>query len=444
MGRVLLMTEHRSIRTSLGTTLNKILPIPKVPKEYHAPPPPKLLSWVPHGRLGDAFYELKLEGFANEILALNSQRTNPIKYSARGWCYLLEGLKKIHKGEFSACQNAITDCRKAGLLSMDFVAEDQDVTRHFQGIFNASDPAESLRAIKKEVFEFLMNLHSYTTDYWKGEKYYLMMCVEKGDLLSLFRPICKKYYIPNVSSKGWSPLSVRAAAAKLSQKAEADGLTPVLLLFYDHDPVGLKISNCFRKNFEDCSRGTGWNSHNLIIDRFGLNKDDIDSYNLMWIENLKTGSGRESDDKEYIAKFGRRKCESNALFRDDNTLKVGEEICVRAIEKYYGNDAIERFKKKGEQSKEKLKPVYDNPIWKQFYSEIDKLTDIFEVGVATKEKGKETYEIEKEIEVLLDNKYYGKCPNCLESFNYSKEDEGRLKRCSNCLQLMRLKLKKSL
>ena len=196
------MTEHQSIRSSLETALSKLLPIPKVPKEYQAPKPPRLLSWVPHGKLEDTLYELKLKGFANEILALNSQRTNPIKYSARGWCYLLEGLQKIHKGEFGACQEAITDCRKIGLLPMDFVAEDQDVTRHFQGIFNASDPAESLRSIKQEVFEFLMNLHLYTTDYWKDEKYYLMMCVEKGDLLSLFRPICKKYYIPTVSSKG--------------------------------------------------------------------------------------------------------------------------------------------------------------------------------------------------------------------------------------------------
>ena len=52
----------------------------------------------------------------------------------------------------------------------------------------------------------------------------------------------------------------------------------------------------------------------LIIERFGLNKDDIDRHNLTWIENLKTGSGRESRDYGYISKYERRKCESNALF----------------------------------------------------------------------------------------------------------------------------------
>lgn len=42
------------------------------------------------------------------------------------------------------------------------------------------------------------------------------------------------------------------------------------------------------------------------------------------------------------------KCESNALFKNDETLKAGEEICRRAIEKYYGEDALERFRKKEE------------------------------------------------------------------------------------------------
>jgi len=434
------LTEYRSIRSSLEIALNRVLPIPRVPRVYQAPVPLRPLSWVPHGRLGNPLYELKLEKFAHEILTLDSRRTHPVKYSTRGWCYLLEGLQKIDKGEFDACQGAITDCRKIGLLPMDFIAEDQDETRRFQGIFWASAPAECLRSIKQEVLEFLTNLHLYTTDYFKGEEYYLMMCVEKGDLLSLFRPICRRYRVPIVSSKGWYPLSIRSAAAKLSQKAEFDGLTPTLLVFYDHDPAGLKISSCFRKNFEDCSRGTGWKPDNLIIDRFGLNKEQIDSHNLTWIENLKTGSGRESSDEEYIAKFGRRKCESNALFRDDNTLKVGEEICGRAIEKYYGNDALERFKRKEEQSKGKLKLVYDNPIWGQFYSEVDRLINFFEGGAATKEKRKEVYDTEKEIEVVLDNEYYGECPKCLESFNYSEKDEGRLVRCRNCLQLMRLRL----
>jgi len=105
-----------SISLLMEKAFKKVLPIPKVPRIYHPPPPPKPLSWVPHGRIGDYNYERRLKDFADEILAIDAQRTKPLKYSARGWCYLLEGLGKINKGEFDACEKAINDCRKIGLL----------------------------------------------------------------------------------------------------------------------------------------------------------------------------------------------------------------------------------------------------------------------------------------------------------------------------------------
>jgi hypothetical protein len=435
MGRVDWMSD--SISALMEKAFNKVLPIPKTPRIYRSPPPPKPLSWVPHGRLEDTVYLERLQHFASEILAIDSQRTNRMKFSSRGWCYVLEGLGKIHKGEFSACQKAINDCRKIGLLPMDFVAEDQDITRHFIGIHTASDPSVLLEQLKKDVEEVLCNLPSYTTDYWTDEEYYVMMCVEKGDILNLFKPVCDEYHVPTANSKGWAPILLRGYIATLSQKAEANGLTPVLLLFYDHDPAGLKITDTFGKNLEDCERGTGWNPDELIIERFGLNKDDIDRYGLTWIENLRTGSGRESCDYEYIQKYGKRKCESNALFKNDETLKAGEQICRRAIEKYYGSDAKERFKKKEENSRRKLKPIYDASLWKNFCTAINELIDCLAVPKPKREPSKTVSE--EEVEVTVDDKHYGRCPKCGRSFDYFKNDVGRLVRCRRCNAPMRLK-----
>jgi len=291
------------------------------------------------------------------------------------------------------------------------------------------------------VSEFLGQLPTYTTDYWAGEKYYLMMCVEKGDLLSLFELICREYHVPVVSSKGWPPILLRTHVARLSQRAEADGITPVLLLFYDHDPAGLKITDTFRKNLEDCRKGTGWSPDLLIIKRFGLNEDDIERYNLTWIENLKTGSGKEAHDEEYIERFGKKKCESNALFKNDETLKAGEEICRKAIEKYYGSDARERFKRKEERSKRGLEQVYKNSLWMQFDNGIDELVKFLADKKIEKKAIRASYSVEKEIKVIVDNEYYGRCPRCGEQFNYSEKDDGRLVRCRSCQQPMRLKLK---
>lgn len=70
-----------------------------------------------------------------------------------------------------------------------------------------------------------------------------MMCVEKGDIKELFRPICQEHHVPIVGSKGSYPILLRFHIAKLSMKAEERGSTPVLLLFYDHDPMRMKITS---------------------------------------------------------------------------------------------------------------------------------------------------------------------------------------------------------
>lgn len=142
----------RSISQALERAFDKVLPIPKTPRVYHPPPPPKPLSWVPSGKIGDGAYEGRLADFAREIKAIDAKRTIKIRFSSRGWCYALEG-QWINKGEFSKTEKAINDCRKIGLLPIDFTAEDQDETRRFAGIHEASDPTVLLEKLKDDVNE---------------------------------------------------------------------------------------------------------------------------------------------------------------------------------------------------------------------------------------------------------------------------------------------------
>jgi DNA-directed RNA polymerase subunit RPC12/RpoP len=368
-----------------------------------------------------------------------------VKYSGRGWCYLLEGLGKIDKDEFAKCEKAINDCRKIGLLPIDFTAEDQDETRRFAGIHEASNPTVLLENLRNDINDMLETLPIYTTDYWIDEKYYLMMCVEKGDLRNLFKPICDEYHIPIVSSKGWAPILLRYHIAKLCIKAEDRGLAPVLLLFYDHDPAGLKITNSFRKGLHDISRSVGWRPLGIIIERFGLNREEIEKYNLTWIENIKTGSGREARDPAYIREFGNRKCEANALFKNDETLKAAEKICRAAIEKYYGADALERFHEKEKKSKGKLNEVYDNPVWDDINESIETLIDSMTEQETEPQHNEEAPELEKEVEVEIfkktpNNRFYcGRCTRCGKLFEYDESFINRLVRCRSCGTAMRLK-----
>ena len=426
---------------SLKKLLNKVLPIPRAPKPYRLKPPPTPKSWVPRGKIGDMRYEWHLSLFAGEILRLNGGNIRGMKYSPRGWTYILEGLGKIHKGEFNKAGRALTNCRKIGFIPIDFFAEDQDETRRFSALHDALNPKRVLAQARSQLNEALDGLAARTTDYWHDEKYFVMMCVEKGDIRNLFEPLCDQYHVPIVSSKGWSPLRLLYNVVQLSVRAESRGITPVLLLFYDHDPKGLKFTKLFRGKLEELRRATGWNPKGLIVERVGLNKEDIDKYNLTWIENLKSASGRESKDQEYIDAFGRRKCESNALFRNENTLRAAEDICRRAIESYYGEGAISRFKAKESKQRGCLKNVYDDSLWGNFDAKIEGLINSLTGDPITPPRALETLPTEVEEEVYLDERYFGRCPRCGADFTYDSSMINRLMRCRMCYTPMRLRAK---
>src|SRR5262245_16175143 len=70
----------------------------------------------------ESAYREQRRAFCAEIEKIRS--TMDFAVGVRGWCYILEGRGHITKGEFDACENFITDCRKTGDLPLDICAED--------------------------------------------------------------------------------------------------------------------------------------------------------------------------------------------------------------------------------------------------------------------------------------------------------------------------------
>jgi hypothetical protein len=307
---------------------------------------------LPTGR-GEA-REHSLARFAGVILKLNEQASQ--KMSSRGWCYFLEGFNLLVKGNFNKTQKAINECRKKGYLPIDFVAEDPKRTWS-----NVEHPTDvSPEAYLKQWLEATLNAEEYyTPNWWKGETYYIQMMVEKIDLVNMFSPICEEYHIPIVNAGGWYDIMERAVAARRCQQAEEQGLKVVILYFGDFDPFGLAISDFLTKNFWEIARGTRWIPKGLVVDRFGLNFDFIEEQNLTWIDNLESGSGKDMSQmanrivQDYIANYGVRKCEANAVMRA-SARPMAIQLCREAIEKYLGKDALERFKKKREEIRKRL------------------------------------------------------------------------------------------
>jgi len=291
--------------------------------------------------------------YAAEVLAwceaIQEYRSRlDFEVSSRGWCYAIED-HGLDKGDFDKAEKLINDCRKDGRLPLDICAA--DVSRDFDGIekIDEADPEEEAGVW---VDALRTAYERYTPrSFWAGERYYLQLLVEKVDLKSLFADICNQFRIPRANAKGWSDLNSRAAMMRRFQSAENRGHEPVLLYTGDHDPQGLLISDTLRSNMAELAGVVGWSPDNLIIDRFGLNRDFIDRHHLTWIDNLFTGSGKNLADpdhpdhfkpyvQEYIAAHGKRKVEANALIARP---KAGRQLLLDTIAKYVPLDAPEQY-----------------------------------------------------------------------------------------------------
>jgi hypothetical protein len=290
------------------------------------------------------------------------------KISSRGWAYILEGRHLITKSQFDRVESAVNELRTLGFIPVDFVAEES--ARGFSGVEVPDDgtPVEYLGRILEVA---LRAAETYNVDWWDGEEFYIQMVVEKIDLKTLFEPVCRRYHIPIATSKGWSSILQRAEYARRFREAEERGLSTVLLYCGDHDPDGLRISEFLRSNLADLSSvrwsdGTdGYDPTPLIIQRFGLNYDFIKEHGLSWIENLETGSGLSLADprhknhemeyvRDYIRKFGVRKCEANSLVTDPD---AAAELVEEAIVYYLGADARARFFARREKIRNALRRV---------------------------------------------------------------------------------------
>lgn len=300
-----------------------------------------------------AAFDAELEAWCEALLQMASRLD--FKVSSRGWCYLLEE-DGLAKGDFARAQSLINDCRKSGRLPLDFCAEDS--AREFDGLERLD--ADSVAEQADSWLYTLRTAHERYTpvSFWDAQPVYLQLLVEKVDLKMLFADTCEDFHIPFANARGWSDINSRAAMMRRFDTAEAKGQQPVLLYCGDHDPAGLLIADTLRANMAELADAVGWDPVNLIVDRFGLNRDFIDAQGLTWIDGLETGSGDDLANRDhkqhyfphvqaYLREHGPRKVEANALVtRADE----GRQLLRDTIAKYLPADATQRYE-------DSLKPV---------------------------------------------------------------------------------------
>jgi hypothetical protein len=309
-------------------------------------------------------YRAELRWFCDAIREIRS--TLDFTPTARGWCYLLES-HGLEKGDFDKAERVINEARKEGDLPLSICAEDE--TRKTENLEKLDDP--DIEFVADVYLASLRRLHEdYTPkSFWTDLDTYVEMTVEKLDLKALFGPICKAWRVPLACSRGWNDINSRAAMMKRFRAAEQEGKRIVLLVCTDLDPGGLSIADLLRSNMRDI-RAVGWDPDNLIIDRFGLTEAFIERHKLTWIENLATASGGRLDDprhpdhnkdyvQSYLARFGVRKCEANALVTKPTAAR---ELCEDAILRYLPADAVDAFEADLADVREELRQEIANRI----------------------------------------------------------------------------------
>jgi hypothetical protein len=327
-----------------------------------------LLPSRPKGRPNsdqEARYAADLGRFADLLKKIESRID--FKVSSRGWCYILENEHKLEKGAFEKAQRLINDCRKNGLLPIDFTVEDEARTADLLERCDDPDPTRHAAVLA----DLLGKWQDYSpVSFWDNQPVFIQMVVEKIDLKYLFLPICQQYRVPLINSRGWSDLNLRAALMRRFQEHERKGRQPVLLTCGDHDPGGLEIADSLPRLLEELERAVGWSPRNLIVERFGLNADFIEQNNLTWIDGLQTASGKDLSDpshrhhnaafvRGYIEKFGKRKVEANALVVRP---EAGRQLCKEAIEKYLDMGAIAAYERSLVDHRECLKQALPEAV----------------------------------------------------------------------------------
>jgi hypothetical protein len=276
----------------------------------------------------------------------------------RGWCYLLEE-HGLLKGDFGRAEDLLAACRIRGWLDLDICREDD--ARTWQNLHEAvhDTTAEQHAAA---ILDSVRHQHRFWTPFgfWDDQPVYLMLLVEKIDLVSLWSGTCDAWHLPYANMKGWWSINQRATMLRRFKAMEAAGKQCVLLVATDFDPPGQRIAISLRENIVELAAHPDirWDPSRLLIDHFALTRDFIEAHSLPWIDGLITGSGKDlsqSKDRDvqaYIAEHGKRKVEANALVVRP---EAGRQLLTDAITKYLPASALDDYALRLQAAREELR-----------------------------------------------------------------------------------------
>lgn len=266
------------------------------------------------------------EASVREILAplckllIETRKTINYTPGPRGWAYMLEGPDTWGKGDFDDVEARITRARKDGYLPLDICCVDE--TRVASGLvtIDGDNFADTIAIQMRYAAE---TYTPFAIEDFTGT--HIELWVEKLGLQSLYESPAEEYTIPITCGRGRPDLHSRVALLKRCAMHERS----VILMVGDHDVAGLNMTAGLEGVLREAFKASGLSAWPAIeFRRIGLNFDQIERMGLTWVDNLQTGGAGNPDladpkhpqhknrnVQDYIARYGARKCEGDALAR---------------------------------------------------------------------------------------------------------------------------------
>ena len=208
--------------------------------------------------------------------------------NVRSLCYVLESTQVIHKTEadFDKVERLVVDLRREGLIPFGKISEG-----HRERLVPPT--YESVGAF------LTMVKNRYQRDIWATQPYHVEVWSEKNGLSDVIWPVCSRYRVPYVPTKGQPSITLlyNSAQAMIASEKRTH-----LLYVGDHDATGLNISRVIEEELREFGV-------DVTLHRVAVTPQQIATY------NLPTRPGKQSDNKHaaFVAAYGPDCVEVDAL-----------------------------------------------------------------------------------------------------------------------------------
>jgi len=157
-------------------------------------------------------------------------------------------------------------------------------------------------------------LEYYDSRYWKGQKYFVEIWLEKDALRAFFQPYCNRYNVNLIICRGYPSVT------RLREAKEARHVPPevqyVILYFGDFDPSGEDIFRWINEELEP---------YNIKVVKVALTRRQVRKYKLPPMIPKRT----DPRTRKFVQKYGEVAVELDALHP-----KILRDLIRRSILKY--------------------------------------------------------------------------------------------------------------